>query len=44
MQAGRRVKRIAVAYEAGRDGFWLARWQCAREIDAYVIDPASIPV
>jgi transposase len=44
MQAGRRVKRIAVAYEAGRDGFWLARWLRAREIDAYVIHPASIPV
>ena len=25
-QAGRQVKRIVVAYEAGRDGFWLARW------------------
>ena len=25
-QAGRQIKRILVAYEAGRDGFWLARW------------------
>src|SRR5437016_14131935 len=25
-QAGHRIKRIAVAFEAGRDGFWLARW------------------
>jgi transposase len=25
-QAGRAIKRIVVAYEAGRDGFWLARW------------------
>ena len=24
--AGGQIKRIAVAYEAGRDGFWLARW------------------
>ena len=24
-QAGREIKRIVVAYEAGRDGFWLAR-------------------
>ena len=24
-QAGRMIKRVAVAYEAGRDGFWLAR-------------------
>jgi transposase len=33
-QAGRTIKRIAVAYEAGRDGFWLARWLRAREIEA----------
>jgi transposase len=25
-KAGRKIKRIAVAFEAGRDGFWLARW------------------
>src|ERR1700688_442626 len=25
-KAGHRIKRIAVAFEAGRDGFWLARW------------------
>src|ERR1700738_2814831 len=25
-KAGRTINRIAVAYEAGRDGFWLARW------------------
>jgi transposase len=36
-QAGHTVKRIAVAYEAGRDGFWLARWLRARDIEAYVI-------
>src|SRR5437870_4539896 len=29
-QAGHPIKRIAVAYEAGRDGFWLARWLRAR--------------
>src|SRR6201995_1138696 len=23
---GRTITRIAVAFEAGRDGFWLARW------------------
>jgi transposase len=44
LQAGRTIKRIAVAYEAGRDGFWLARWLRAREIEAYVIHPSSIPV
>src|SRR5215469_6982568 len=32
--AGRTIKRTAVAYEAGRDGFWLARWLGARGIEA----------
>src|SRR5438309_7432992 len=31
-QAGHRIKRIAVAFEAGRDGFWLARWLRTRGI------------
>jgi transposase len=44
VQAGRTIKRIAVAYEAGRDGFWLARWLRAREIEAYVIHASSVPV
>ena len=39
--AGRMVKRVAVAYEAGRDGFWLARWLRAHGIEAYVIHPSS---
>jgi transposase len=43
-KAGRTVTRIAVAFEAGRDGFWLARWLRARGIEAYVIHPTSIPV
>src|SRR5215468_5720088 len=43
-KAGGRIKRIVVAFEAGRDGFWLARWLRARGIEAYVIHPASIPV
>jgi transposase len=29
-KAGRTITRIAVAYEAGRDGFWLACWLRAR--------------
>src|SRR5262249_10977628 len=36
-QAGHRITRIVVAYEAGRDGFWLARWLRARNIEAYVM-------
>jgi hypothetical protein len=43
-QAGRQIKRIVVAYEAGRDGFWLARWLRARDVEAYVIHPASVAV
>jgi transposase len=35
--AGRAISRIAVAFEAGRDGFWLARWLRARGVEAYVI-------
>ena len=43
-KAGRRIERIVVAFEAGRDGFWLARWLKARGIDAHVIHAASVAV
>jgi len=43
-QAGREIKRTVVAYEAGRDGFWLARWLRARGVETYVIHPASVAV
>ncbi len=43
-QTGREIKRVVVAYEAGRDGFWLARWLRTRAVEAYVIHPASIAV
>jgi len=43
-KAGRTVTRIAVAFEAGRDGFWLARWLRARGVEAYVIHPTSVAV
>src|ERR1700730_2140357 len=29
-RAGKEITRIALAFEAGRDGFWLARWLEAR--------------
>jgi len=38
------IRRITVAYEAGRDGFWLARWLCSRGIEAHVIHPTSVAV
>jgi transposase len=41
-KAGKVIKRVAVAYEAGRDGFWLARWLRRQGIEAYVIHAASI--
>jgi transposase len=43
-KAGRTIDRITVAFEAGRDGFWLARWLRARGIEANVIHASSIPV
>jgi transposase len=43
-KAGRTITRIAVAFEAGRDGFWLARWLRARDVEAYVIHATSIAV
>ena len=44
IKGGRAIDRIAVAFEAGRDGFWLARWLRARGIETYVIHASSIPV
>src|SRR5258708_14661694 len=43
-KAGHGIKRIAVAFEAGRDGFWLARWLSARDIEAHVIHASSVAV
>jgi len=43
-RAGRAVTRVAVAFEAGRDGFWLARWLRARGVEAHVIHPSSVAV
>ena len=43
-QAGHRIERIAVAFEAGRDGFWLARWLKGRGIEAHVIHASSVAV
>jgi transposase len=44
MRSGNAITRIVVAYEAGRDGFWLARWLRAQGIEAHVIHAASIAV
>jgi transposase len=42
--AGRCVSRMLLAFEAGRDGFWLARWLRARGIEAYVVHSTSVAV
>src|SRR6266436_4995118 len=44
LKAGRVIERVVLAYEAGRDGFWLARWLRARGIEVYVIHPTSVAV
>ena len=44
MKAGRTITRVVLAYEAGRDGFWLARWLRARGIEVYVMHATSVAV
>jgi transposase len=44
VRAGSNITRIALAFEAGRDGFWLARWLQAHGVEAHVIHPSSVAV
>ena len=44
VRAGGTVTRMVVAFEAGRDGFWLARWLRARGIEAFIIHATSVAV
>jgi transposase len=44
VQAGRTITRTVLAFEAGRDGFWLARWLRERGVEAHVIHSASVAV
>jgi transposase len=39
-----RVPKVTLCYEAGYDGFWLARFLERRGIDCRVMDPASLQV
>jgi transposase len=43
-KAGYKINRITVAFETGRDGFWLARWLRAHGVEAHVIHAASVAV
>lgn len=42
--AERSISRMFAAYEAGRDGFWLAGWLQARGVETHVIHPTSVAV
>jgi transposase len=42
--AGRTIARTVLTYEAGRDGFWIARSLIAQGIEVHIMHPASIPV
>ncbi len=44
VRAGSTITRIAVAFEAGRDGFWLARWLRCQGIEVHVIHSSSVAV
>ena len=44
VKSGQTIERIVLAYEAGRDGFWLARWLQARGIEGHVIHSTSVAV
>jgi transposase len=43
-KARQEVQRVVVGYEAGRDGFWIARALRQEGIEVYVLHPASIAV
>ena len=44
IKAGRAIDRIVLAFEAGRDGFWLARWLRARGVETFVMHSTSVAV
>ena len=43
-KAGRAITRIVLAFESGRDGFWLARWLRVRGVETFVMHSASVAV
>src|SRR6202022_4089131 len=44
VSAGKKITRIALAFESGRDGFWLARWLSTCGVEGHVIHPSSVAV
>jgi transposase len=44
VKPGRTIRRIVLAFEAGRDGFWLARWLRKHGVESHVIHSTSVAV
>jgi transposase len=44
VKANQPIGRIVLAFEAGRDGFWLARWLRSRGVEGHVIHSTSVAV
>ena len=42
--SGRKIARVILTHEAGRDGFWLARFLARHSIEVQVMQPSSLPV
>ena len=42
--AGREITQVILTHEAGRDGFWLARFLARHNIEVHVMQPSSLPV
>ena len=43
-KAGRAITRTVLAFESGRDGFWLARWLRVRGVESFVMHSTSVAV
>ena len=42
--AGRPITRVIITHEAGRDGFWLARFLARRGVEVHAMQSSSLPV
>jgi len=42
--AGRPITRVIMTHEAGRDGFWLARFLARHGVEVHVMQSSSLPV
>ena len=42
--SGHSMERVITVYEAGWSGFWLARWIMRHGMEAYVVQPSSVPI